>query len=146
MVVIMKKTPAQIIRESMDMLNKISENVITEAPDYRFVASVTNPFMDDTTRYPDPEEVPEELEVGVNYSIFGKNRPATFDHPAEYAEVDIDGVYDLATGEDIQMALPEKSIEVLKQKAIEHADEEAEHAAIDREEASRNDDRYFDRY
>ena len=48
---------------------------------------------------------PETIRVGINYSISGEHRPATWGYhggePAEHPEIDDASVFDLETGEDI---------------------------------------------
>jgi hypothetical protein len=133
----MNKTPAQVLRESMDLINSVTTpQVVDEAaePDYQFEYTITNPFFD-----MEDENSPEEIDVGVRASIFGKDRPATFDAPAEYAEVELEAVYDLENGQDIIKQVSDRDIERLKQKAREYFDEKADEAAIDRYEMSRDD-------
>ena len=54
---------------------------------------------------PDDENSPEEIDVGVNYSVQGEYRPATWGYsggdPAEYPEIEIESVVNLDTGEEI---------------------------------------------
>jgi hypothetical protein len=53
-----------------------------------------------------------EQDVIVEYSFFGKNRPATWDNPPEYVEVEIEHI--LFNGVDIYHYLSNNAEEYLK--------------------------------
>lgn len=140
------KTTAQLLRESMQAIATAQQAVTEAAPNYTFEWTVANPFEGDTARWPNDDEVPEEIEVGVVASIFGSDSPATFDSPAEYAEIEIEGVYDLETGKDITTVISPASMESVKDRARQYFDDEAESAEVDAEQdrAEAMRDRWYD--
>jgi hypothetical protein len=112
------------LRESMDLIQGLSE-----APArYDFNWTIDNPFKDPGND-PDYEE---EFDVGINYSISGKYRPAKItadpgdSHPAEYPELESLSVFRLSTGEDITDAVPPAVMNQLGEKAWEDADSKSD--------------------
>jgi hypothetical protein len=87
---------------------------------------------------PEDELSPEEITVGVNYSISGSYRPATYDDPAEHPDLEYD-VFNAETGEPLQNLGQETDAEI--RDAI-WAD--AEQSADD--DFDIPDDNYDDRY
>lgn len=138
------KTTAQLLRESMTAISNAQQAVTESAPEYTFRTTITNPFVDDTVRFPDDENVPDLLDVGVVASIFGRDRPATYNSPAEYAEVEIQGVYDLETGDDITNVVDPQSMKAIEAEAAQYFDEQQKAAADDAAEARYRD--MLDRY
>ena len=45
------------------------------------------------------EEFPEKLNLLVKYTVAGQDRPATYEYPAEHADIDSFEVYDADSGE-----------------------------------------------
>ena len=112
------------LRESIDLIRGLSE-----APKkYDFEWTIDNPFKDPGND-PDYEE---EFDVGINYSISGKYRPAKItadpgdSYPAEYPELDSLQVFRLSTGEDITDHIPQDVMNKLGEKAWEDADSKSE--------------------
>ncbi len=87
------------------------------------------------------DDSPEEIDVGINYSMSGKYIPARinysdYDHPAEYPELDELHVYNLETGEEITDRIDTSEIE---QAVYDRADQQGY-------DDDGYDDRYDDRY
>jgi len=104
----MTKTVAEEIRSWTQKL----EEVMNRNRSYDMEMEIEN--WDES----DDENVPGYLNLGINYSIYGKYIPARiryddYDHPAEYPELDEVTVYNADTGEEIQNIPPavEKEIE-----------------------------------
>ena len=77
------------------------------AASYDFETGITNPdFTAQQQGELDPDaEIDEIIDVGVNYTVSGSHRPATWGYhggePAEHPEIDEYAVYDLRTGKEI---------------------------------------------
>jgi hypothetical protein len=86
----MNKTSAQILREHMDAINGIIAAPAAAAPVQRAVEPTYNTYLEIANPVPsgDPEG-DADIEVGINYSVYGKEAPATFDSPAEYPEMEV---------------------------------------------------------
>lgn len=89
---------------------------------HEFELEIENPNWN-----PDDENSYDTLRVGVNYSIYGEERPATWGYhggePSEHPEIDELSVVDLDTGEDITDSIDTSEIE----QAIWHHEKKKEH-------------------
>jgi hypothetical protein len=133
----MSKTSAQLLREHMDSINAVSHPVDEAVSEdrFNFTTTITNPNFN-----PADEESPEEIEVGVNYNVSGRYYAATMDSPAEYPELEVLDVVDLATGADVTGQVSRTDMQRIEEKAWEDA-ESAKQAAED----DAAEDRYRDR-
>lgn len=115
------KTLAEQLREFMDQ--------VAEAPvGKRYDIEWTVPGFP-MPEGMDPDDWEEEFDVGINYTVSGKYRPARItanpenDHPEEFPEVELDGVYRLDTGEDITEKLTPEQRETVMNKVHDHSAE-----------------------
>lgn len=137
------KTTAQIIRESLNFMGQVNE----AQPSYKFKTTIFNPFP------PTPEQQAledsgqesgweEEIEVGVDYTINGRYRPATRTDPEEYPDMDGITVIRLSDNVDITELVSDEVKETLGGEAWEHAENErdynADQSKIDRYADSRS--------
>jgi hypothetical protein len=112
----MNKTSAQILREHMDAINGIVAAPAAapvqrvSAPSYDTYLEIANPMPSG-----DPEG-DADIEVGINYSIYGKEAPATFDSPAEYPEMENIEVFNVATGQDITSLISDSTMKAIEQR------------------------------
>lgn len=74
---------------------------------------------EDATSYDEPEEI----EVGVDYSISGRFYPATQYEPAEYPELEITKIVDLDTGENITDAISGSEWEAIEEMIWDEVNE-----------------------
>ena len=61
-----------------------------------------------------------DVNIEVEYSVSGKYVPQTYDHPAEYPEVELLSVKDLETDEELLNSLSQDDL----QRLCEEADED----------------------
>lgn len=122
---------------------EIPANENTGGRNYDMTAEVTNPAYTAWENGEGDEDnpPPETIHVGINYSISGSERPATWGYhggePAEHPEIDDASVFDLETGEDISGQVDSDEID----DAIwAHADTSAD------DDFDIPDDNYDDRY
>lgn len=113
----MVKSISENIRSIMDRLNEV-------AGSYDLELEVENwDFPED----PDDPNWPEFINLGIDYKIIGKYRPATWGDrggdPEEHPELDEYEVYNVDTGEKITDKLPE-SVHKQVQEAIWKSHEE----------------------
>jgi hypothetical protein len=99
----------------------IDESII---PDHKFqtVVSIYNPEIDDD----------EDCQVGIDYAISGKYYPATFEDPEEHPDLEIGGVYDLETGEDVSSKMSESNWEMIRNECMANAQNQDDDAKVDR--------------
>ena len=100
-------------RDAMDFASTPHKGLpkqVNEAPNryYDVTTTILNPAFAAWENGQGDEDNPpeEELEVGVDYSMSGSYKPATWGYnggePEEYPEIDEYTVYDLATGREIE--------------------------------------------
>jgi hypothetical protein len=113
----MNKTSAQILREHMDAINGIIAAPAAAAPVQRAVEPTYNTYLEIANPVPsgDPEG-DADIEVGINYSVYGKEAPATFDSPAEYPEMENIEVFNVATGQDITNLISPETMKRIEQR------------------------------
>lgn len=110
---------------------------------YDMTMTVTNPaYTAWENGEGDEDNPPDELiDVGVNYSISGSYRPATWGYhggqPEEHPEIDDASVFNLATGEDITDSVDMSEVE---EEIWKHAESSAD------DDFDIPDDNYDDRY
>lgn len=133
--------------------NAIKQGATVEVPanenmggqHYDMTAEVTNPAYAawENGEGDENNPPPEVIKVGINYSISGEERPATWGYhggePAEHPEIDDASVFDLETGEDITNQVDSSEIE----EAI-WADAESSQDDDFVEPDDNYDDRYYD--
>jgi len=85
--------------------------------------TIANPNFDASVEDENDPRYAEEIDVGVNYSISGSYRPATWGYhggePEEHPEMEITDVVDLATGKDISDRVDMSDLE---QRLWDHAE------------------------
>jgi hypothetical protein len=91
---------------------------------------------------PNDENFPHILNLGIDYSIYGKYVPARiryddYDHPAEYPELDSVEVYNADTGQLIT-DMPDDVSEYIEQAIWKHAESRRD----DFDPPDRDDDYY----
>lgn len=139
----MSKTSAQILREHMDAINTTTAPVseAISGDQFDFVWTIANPRFNAADLQ--DEETPEDIEVGVNYSISGRYYAATMHSPAEYPELEITDVVDLATGQDITGQVAHSDMVSLESEAWEHAEERKRQSEEDAAEARFSDPGFY---
>lgn len=127
------KSLAEQLREFMDQMSEAPVAVR-----YDFETTIPNweqPASEDDDTWE------EEVDVGVNYSISGRHRAATYWEPAEHPELDALSVFDLATGADITSQISPEVMKSLEEQAWEDHDERSQ-PDPDYEYDRRRDDDY----
>ena len=95
------------------------EEAGTRGRSFDMEMTITNPDFEVT------EDAPEEIEVGVDYSISGKYTAATYEDPADYPELEISAIVDLSTGEDITNRVRPFDKDNIEQHIWDHAESTA---------------------
>lgn len=102
-----------LMRKYLNIINESISHDVT-------VLEVRNPFFDEDG--PDDDTNPWLIDVGVNYHMLGKDIPATWENPAEYADVEVTDVTDLTTGRKLNFFdLDDEDQKTIENACMEHA-------------------------
>lgn len=129
------KSLAEQLREFMDQIQEGPHN-------QRYDLTVTIPNWEEPASDED-DTWEEEVDVGVNYTISGKHRPATRWEPEEHPDLDQVSVFDLATGQEITTQISPETMKYIDEKVWEDYNEREEpDPDYDREDRLDQIDRY----
>lgn len=124
--------PKSIAEEIRELMTQLEETI----RDYDMELEVEN-WME-----PEGDNYPETINLGINYRILGKYRPATWGdrggEPAEYPELDDYEIYDVNTGQMLTN-MPDDLLNHIEQSIWDDAEKKR---AQDFDPPDRDYDRY----